>query len=418
VITVTTESRLRRTVPVRVYDPTVLDVGEIQIKYVDTFECIPQGGPTTAPRNESFYRPVAPEGWSALGSFRLPESGCRDINGTQWMMVVKQSPAAAPVTSFDESVGGDLPSGDPSDPPRALAFAAGNNQVRGSVGGQNLFDSFSFTLKPGEYLNSVVLEDFAGTQGTVRFLVGTDASAPPPAFLGEAVMSSDQIGTNYLQLLGLDLDPGVYTISIAANDPHAYEFVLNIGTNPSPPPTPPLVKPSSYYNPIDDYYGWTLWAPVCPDGYVAMGGVATTTPDVTQPVGAATCVRRDLTVPGLAPQDYFSTTPIEAPNNANEDVTTAYIETGTMSVHYRQGFPEIPQANVLAVELPLLIDVPSQSWAPHLTSANVPPRASEPVLTKVLLVPFTILNGQAYTDKGVGWMVENSPFVRVERAQV
>jgi hypothetical protein len=423
-IMVTTQTRLRRSVPVRVYDPMVLEVGDIQIKYVDAFECI---SPVSSSYAESFYRPVVPEGWYALGSFRMGEKSCPNVDGQQWMMAVRENPAIW-ATSFDESIDGDLPTS--GEQPRALELAAGRNRVRGSLdGGADWLDKFSFTLKPGEHLNSVILNHFAGTSGTVRFFAGTDTAAPPPAFLGETFMSNDQIGFNYLDLLDLDLAPGVYSMAIVADAPQQYEFVLNIGEQPE---TLPLLTPSGgifggYSPTAPPYHGWQLWAPVCPQGYVGMGTVVTTDPgDGTWPPPtseAATCVRKDLTVPGQLPMsgnDYF-TARVETPDytEAAAQDTTAYLDTGTMSVVRPTGYTNpYPVENVLAVKLPLLIDVAYQNWYPHLTGPERPTEYSEPVLVKSVLVPFTaIIGGSEYDTRGVGWMVENSPFVRVERVQ-
>jgi hypothetical protein len=93
-ITVTTQPGprpLQRSVPVQVYDSSVLDVGGFLIKYIDTFQCIP--GTPAYP--ESFYHPVVPDGWYALGSFRDAEKGCPNIDGKQWMMVVKENATRA-----------------------------------------------------------------------------------------------------------------------------------------------------------------------------------------------------------------------------------------------------------------------------------------------------------------------------------
>ena len=275
VIMVTTQTGLRRSVPVRVYDPMVLDAGEILIRYIDTFECLTPAAQDYGP--VSFYRPVVPDGWLRLGTFAVPQAGCPNINGQQWMMAVKENP---------------------------------------------------------EQANSA---------------------------------------------------------------------------------TPPLISPAilSYEGGVSDGQGGstTFYMPECPAGYVAMGYVADS-PDGHD----ATCVRRDLTVPGVAGNNIMSywATRVAAPNNSDYTSTTAYLETGT----FTGPLDFHPILNVLAVQLPLLVDVPYQNWYPHLTSPSRPAAYSQPVLAKAVLVPFTaILNGSDYGAKGIGWMVENSPFVRVERVQ-
>jgi len=308
-IMVTTQSRLRRSVPVRVYDPTVLDAGEILIKYIDNFECL-VSPPQAAYGPASFYRPVVPgpqgwhhvespsgtfvvpEGWQRLGTFGVPMDGCPDINGQQWMIVVKENPERA----------------DPITPP---------------------------------------------------------------------LVEPDLIGPYF---------------------PYLYSSVWGFPTT-------------------------QFWRPNCPAGYVVMGDVESSSrPDYNPITGMndyddpeATCVREDLTAPGVEGDRLLSYGAVRtaAPQNSNSETTTAYLETGGFSSG------DSPILKVLAVDLPPLIDVPSQTWAPHLNSDKVPPDSSEPTLTKVLLVPFTMVgDGAAYAAKGVGWMVENSPFIRVERRQV
>jgi hypothetical protein len=274
-IMVTTQTGMRRSVPVRVYDPLVLDAGEILIRYTDQFECLTPAAQDYGP--VSFYRPLVPEGWQRLGTFAIPQAGCPNINGQQWMMAVEENPEQAnPVTP-------------PLVAPTTLEDIAGISDAHGSI-----------------------------------------------------------------------------------------EFYM----------------------------------PECPAGYVAMGYVAD-----SADVHDATCVRQDLTVPGVAGNSimYYWATRVAAPNNSDNTNTTAYLETGTFTgpVDFH------PILNVLAVQLPLLVDVPYQNWYPHLTGPYQPPLDSEPVLTKAVLVPFTaVLSGSDYAGKGVGWMVENSPFVRVERQQV
>jgi len=123
-------------------------------------------------------------------------------------------------------------------------------------------------------------------------------------------------------------------------------------------------------------------------------------------------VREDLTAPGVAGNTILQSwaTRTAAPANSNYDATTTYLETGTFSG------PFCPSPRVLAVDLPLLVDTPHQMWLPHVTSFLAADSLwREPVLAKAVLVPFTaVLNGSEYATKGVGWMLENSPFVRVQ----
>jgi len=274
---VTTQSELRplrRTLPVRVYDSMVLDAGELLIRYVDRFECL--GPVPSGYGSASFYRPVVPDGWYRLGSFGIPTGGCPNINGQQWMMIVKPNPPES------------------------------------------------------------------------------DAEAPPVV-----------APTGYTRIGGFSA-PGEGSA--------------------------------------------TFYEPRCPAGYVEMGCV-----EGSPASDDGACVREDLTVPGVAGARILTywATRTEAPANTHFETTTAYLETGAFS----GPLDFHPSLNVLAVQLPLLIDSPQQSWLPRVTSfQSTENNYSEPMLAKAMLVPFTaILNGSDYASRGAGWMVENSPLVRVER---
>ena len=73
--------------------------------------------------------------------------------------------------------------------------------------------------------------------------------------------------------------------------------------------------------------------------------------------------------------------------------------------------------NVLAVDLPMLIDTDRAATFPRLTSYDMPPLVTEPLMAKAMLVPFTAIGlGEAYSKThDLHWMVSNSPFVRTER---
>jgi Vacuolar protein sorting-associated protein 62/Insecticidal Crystal Toxin, P42 len=307
-ITVTTNSGRRRSVPVRVYDPTVLDAGEILLKYVDTFTCRWDDAHSGAYLNGSFYQPVVPVGWHALGSHGEGGYGCPNIDGQAWMIVVKEDAADA----------------DPIHPP--------------------LTPPTDYTLEWND----------AGTGSSVK-------------------------------------------------------------------------------------YG-SFWTPVCLNGYVAMGTVVTSNRSKPS-LNEVTCVRRDLTTDaeagsiiwddhgtgsGVAYQGSFQ---LVAPNNDSYQNTNAYLGTGTFVTQGQlsgacsgencwvppaRGGREV--MNVLKLELPTLIDATPGTTLPSLTSCEDPPDFTEPIVEKVLLVPFTaILSGDTYNSRGLDWMVNNSPFVRVGR---
>jgi hypothetical protein len=195
------------------------------------------------------------------------------------------------------------------------------------------------------------------------------------------------------------------------------QWMITVKENPekADPITPPLAAPTRYRG-IGGFgttggLSTSFSAPECPAGYVPMGCIeGYPNPD------DATCVREDLTVPGVGGDQflYYWANRTAAPDNTDYDATTTYLETGAFSVP--DPFHQSTR-HVLAIELPLLVDTQQRTWLPRVTSFSAADNLyREPLLAKAVLVPFTaVLSGSDYAAKGVGWMVENSPFVRVER---
>ena len=87
-ITVTTASGDEREFPVTVYDPMVLDTGEMLIKIVDKFEYRWNDKGSGASAGVGTFHPVAPAGYHAVGSISHI-TYAHDIDGTAWAIVVK-----------------------------------------------------------------------------------------------------------------------------------------------------------------------------------------------------------------------------------------------------------------------------------------------------------------------------------------
>jgi hypothetical protein len=84
---------LVKTLPVKVYNPKVLETDELTIAFVDTFEyrwC--SKGSSGQGTDGSFYHPVTTDWFHALGS--LGFSGYSDPNGSSWIVVVKAKPGS------------------------------------------------------------------------------------------------------------------------------------------------------------------------------------------------------------------------------------------------------------------------------------------------------------------------------------
>jgi hypothetical protein len=153
----------------------------------------------------------------------------------------------------------------------------------------------------------------------------------------------------------------------------------------------------------------------------------------------AVCIRKNLTKPGEVGDfvwnchdtgsDYY----VGIWRNTIPDISLhekAYIETGTITAQGNvmdiQRFCtgsdcwtapySHPVMNVLAVELPMLMDTPEESSIPELTGYEQPPVTTAPKMLKSMLVPFpAILGGEDISNAEISWLVENSPFLRVDR---
>jgi len=213
-----------------------------------------------------------------------------------------------------------------------------------------------------------------------------------------------------------------------------------------------LKKPVSYEKEYEDLHSGaelngSFWTPICESGYVAMGTVVVDHygrgyPKKGELKGAedVVCVRKDLTRPGEAGEliwndqgtgaDYYlGTWRITIPDIGVHD--KAYLETGTFvgqgNFHKRycqnddcwEKPIDHPVMHVLSVDLPILIDKRVEMQAPKLKDYGQPSLIGGPEMMKSMLVPFsTLLEGKAFKRGDIGWLVENSPFVRVDRTML
>jgi hypothetical protein len=164
----------------------------------------------------------------------------------------------------------------------------------------------------------------------------------------------------------------------------------------------------------------SLWTPIPPAGYKALGTVAQR--GLTKPsLDDVVCVREDLTVPGKVGGHFFicgsnmgtgkayAIDPPEAgPHDSCHLMTGAF--TGTTSPDSTTGHPVL---YVLRVKLPQLAEAPDQSFAPRLSGYDLPPEQTDPVMSKELSVPYSILKDDSQHPEI--WRFTNSPTYRVER---
>ncbi len=103
-LTITNAAGKSSTLPVQVYDPFVLDTGELQITFTDQFQLILSYVPPGW-SGLYVYKPLPPEGYSSLGSFGTWDNA---PNGRQAAMVVKARPgsdAIAFTTNYQSTAG-------------------------------------------------------------------------------------------------------------------------------------------------------------------------------------------------------------------------------------------------------------------------------------------------------------------------
>jgi hypothetical protein len=89
-ITVRNGNDQSRSLPVQVYSPFILDVGELLITYTDSFQNL--GG-------TGFWKPIPPVGFEELGSVAMSDNS--DPNGRYAVMVVKAKPGSDAIAFTD-----------------------------------------------------------------------------------------------------------------------------------------------------------------------------------------------------------------------------------------------------------------------------------------------------------------------------
>jgi len=191
-----------------------------------------------------------------------------------------------------------------------------------------------------------------------------------------------------------------------------------------------LAEPTGYEL-IWWYYRWfpapiyhvSIWTPIPPAGYVALGSVAIQGID-PPPLDYIVCVREDLTIDGgpgsyvwhdadtRMPRD-LGCWRVDQPDAGPHEY--AYLTTGTFvgwNYWYPPSYHEV--MHILRVDLPMLAEAPYQSFVPRLASFDTPPGETVPMMAKAMLVPCTIVNDIVYSGN-IGWQVANSPMYRLER---
>jgi len=145
-------------------------------------------------------------------------------------------PHAAATTIWNESVNGPL-STDPASP-TPLTVGVGSNSIIATIGGANQ-DYFSFTLAPGQSLESFLLASYAssdpvswiGLQAGASWTAGND----PGLMIAQQHFGTVNVGTNLLGITSAEpLTAGTYTVraqQLGATT--AYQLDLAVVPEPS-----------------------------------------------------------------------------------------------------------------------------------------------------------------------------------------
>ncbi|MFD0358252.1 Vps62-related protein [Streptomyces sp. NPDC127110] len=204
--------------------------------------------------------------------------------------------------------------------------------------------------------------------------------------------------------------------------------VKESGTTPADK-APALAAPVAYEKLWTDVgtggkYKGSLWRPIPPEGYVAMGCVVPKDTYEEPPLDAVMCVRADLTDHSKATLIYNdkgtggkedvsvwqNNVMPEYVDNTSGD-TRALMSTNTFTAHAAYGEPKsLPDMRVLCLPMP----VAKAAWpaAPELSDRSRPAERTAPVTANALWIPFTAVKDE---DRSVPWKLEHSPFYRIER---
>lgn len=165
----------------------------------------------------------------------------------------------------------------------------------------------------------------------------------------------------------------------------------------------------------------SCWRPVPPEGYVALGDVFVT--GHSAPTGTQVmCVAKELVFEGKVGARIWTDNGSGADRDFGAwqvEVSRTFLDTpdGIFAVNSFAGTATHAQPQSSPVAWSLRLPLPTLEAEgpvkPTLTSRNRPPAHTNPVVDRVVTVPFTAV---ADSDKTLEWKVANSPFYNVERS--
>jgi hypothetical protein len=136
---------------------------------------------------------------------------------------------------WDEYVDGEL-SGDPLNP-TPLDLTIGGNTIIGFIGSEGVidpsgYDAFTFTIEPGEMLETVIVDAYAPEGNTTGFQVW---DWPADVQISTTSFSPDDIGFDILADMNGPIGPGTYKIELREfGNVQDYQLTFNLAPIPSP----------------------------------------------------------------------------------------------------------------------------------------------------------------------------------------
>lgn len=170
----------------------------------------------------------------------------------------------------------------------------------------------------------------------------------------------------------------------------------------------------------------SVWRPIAPAGYVALSDVVwegwgrpplTEITCVRKSYNGHEYVRRGTLGPLLwwdkksGAKSDVSMYPILAPASPDDGVERLLLPTGGFTAYGHYNTPS-PEDTTWVLDLPASVEKSAGPQRPTLTSHEVPPQTTQPVVDRVTAIPCTVVHDPLYS---VAWQLANSPFYRMER---
>jgi hypothetical protein len=195
-----------------------------------------------------------------------------------------------------------------------------------------------------------------------------------------------------------------------------------------------LADPIDYQLAYEDHgtggnHDVSVWKPIAPEGYAALGMVARTgygnKPDLTD----ITCVKKTLLTPGVAGAWFWDDSSsggsqnfggwyVMTPANPIEDMKALLPTGGTFVSRHDSNYQSPPATHdcmwVFNVILPVATDIYDVWNKPELTGPEAP-LPMDPHIIQEIGLPLGLSKDPASGTLGTHWLVENSPVYRLRR---